>query len=338
MKSQGTRKMKLHWVWLFIMVSLLLRLSVTSLKAEGAWARKADIPTPRKYLSAAVVDGIIYAIGGATGQVDLSAIEAYDPATDTWTKKADMPTPRSGLTAGVVNGKIYAIGGWVNNASVSTVEEYDPKTDTWTRKAGMPTPRDTLRSGVVDGIIYVIGGYSGGRSISTVEAYNPTTDIWTKKADMPTARWGIGDGLDVDGMIYIMSGQTAANNSTKAVEVYDPATDTWARKDDMPSWAGFHVGVIDGIIYTVSPNAAASYNPAIENWTTEPGLPSNRYRFSIAGVNGKAYVIGGSVTWDGPGLAIVEEFTPEGWSSQVLNSISLQGKLPALWGILKVSR
>ena len=80
----------------------------------------------RNRLVAVVVNGKIYAIGGSAGHRDrlVSAVEAYDPATDTWTRKADMPTARTYFSASVVNGKIYAIGGRARVLS-STVEAYD---------------------------------------------------------------------------------------------------------------------------------------------------------------------------------------------------------------------
>jgi N-acetylneuraminic acid mutarotase len=97
----------------------------------NTWTTKADMLTARWGLSASVVNGKIYAIGGVLvkpGQGAISTVEEYDPVTNTWTTKADMPTARWGLSTSVVNGKIYAIGGsavafpW---APVSTVEEYD---------------------------------------------------------------------------------------------------------------------------------------------------------------------------------------------------------------------
>jgi len=58
------------------------------------WTRKADMPTARTLSAIAVVDGIIYIIGGSFDEDYLSevnvevisAVEAYDPGTDTWTK------------------------------------------------------------------------------------------------------------------------------------------------------------------------------------------------------------------------------------------------------------
>ena len=77
-----------------------------------------------------VVDGKLYAIGGARGNAPFGTVEVYDPRADTWTQKADMPTTRGGLATVVVDGKIYAIGGARGNAPFTTVEVYDSATDT----------------------------------------------------------------------------------------------------------------------------------------------------------------------------------------------------------------
>ena len=76
-----------------------------------AWIQKADMPTPRWALAAAVVDGKIYTIGGGTTIQGGRIVEAYDPKTDIWTRKANMPTARRQHSTSVVCGKIYAIGG-----------------------------------------------------------------------------------------------------------------------------------------------------------------------------------------------------------------------------------
>ncbi len=96
-----------------LVLVLALGLASVSLAAEGTWATRTDMPTRRWDLSTCVVDGKIYAIGGASGYASevLRTVEEYDPATDTWTTKSEMPNARQGLSTSVVNGKIYAIGG-----------------------------------------------------------------------------------------------------------------------------------------------------------------------------------------------------------------------------------
>jgi len=84
--------------------------------AQSPWTQKAtDMPTGRWDFSTCVVDGKIYAIGGA-GPIyqALRTMEVYDPVMDMWiTTKTDMPTARQGFSTSVVDGKIYAIGGGV---------------------------------------------------------------------------------------------------------------------------------------------------------------------------------------------------------------------------------
>ncbi|MFC1717937.1 sigma-70 family RNA polymerase sigma factor [Candidatus Poribacteria bacterium] len=93
------------------------------------WTKKTDMPTARWGLSANVVNGRIYAIGGSTDErTGLSVVEVYDPVTDKWTKNPDMPTARWYFSASVANGKIYTIGGaTAAGVYTSTVEEYDPE-------------------------------------------------------------------------------------------------------------------------------------------------------------------------------------------------------------------
>jgi N-acetylneuraminic acid mutarotase len=182
------------------------------------------MPTPRSDLSTSAVNGKIYAFGGWDGVKYGSAVEEYDPATDTWTGKADMPTPRGHLSTSAVNGRIYAIGGWDGNTYVSTVEEYDPAMDTWTGKADMPTPRRGLSTSAVNGKIFAIGGdYWDGddsRSCSIVEEYNPIADTWTRRADMPTAR-SLFSTSAVEGEIYAIGGY-GADTWLSTVEEYIP--------------------------------------------------------------------------------------------------------------------
>ena len=76
-------------------------------------------------MAAAVVDGVIYLIGGVSSPVYWeNKNEAYNPATNSWsTCKADMPTGRQYLAAAAVDGVIYAIGGWSFAKTFATTNE-----------------------------------------------------------------------------------------------------------------------------------------------------------------------------------------------------------------------
>jgi hypothetical protein len=61
-------------------------------------------------LTAAVVDGVLYAFGGNNAGY-FSTVFAYDPVMNSWNFKASMPTRRAELAAGVIDGRVYAVGG-----------------------------------------------------------------------------------------------------------------------------------------------------------------------------------------------------------------------------------
>lgn len=50
--------------------------------------------TARSRVGVAVVNGLLYAIGGYDGQSRLSTVEVYNPETDTWSKVASMNSQR----------------------------------------------------------------------------------------------------------------------------------------------------------------------------------------------------------------------------------------------------
>jgi N-acetylneuraminic acid mutarotase len=294
--------------------------------AQGAWREKADMPTTRLALSASVVDGKIYAIGG---RADGALTTEYDPATDAWTTKTRMPTARFCLATGVVDGKIYAIGGNLGLGTTSATgiatEEYDPVTDIWTQKTDMPTARGFLSASVVDEKIYAIGGVRAAPWINhlrTVEEYDPLTDTWTQKADMPTARAFLSTAV-VDGKIYAIGGALASKTMLSTVEAYDPATDTWTTKTPMPTARFGHAcTVVDGIIYVIgggthTPSSGFSvveaYVPATDTWTTKADMPAPTCWHSTGMVDGKIYAFGGSPSGyelHPPGFRSVYEYDP----------------------------
>ncbi|MFC1605097.1 kelch repeat-containing protein [Planctomycetota bacterium] len=301
---------------------LALGIAPLSLAVEGPWITKADMPTARLYLSTNVVNGKIYAIGGASMvEVGISTVEEYDPATDTWTAKSSMPTPRWGFATGIVNGKIYVIGGAEGHPGtpLTTVEEYDPTTDTWTTKSPMPTRRWGLSASVVNGKIYAIGGGIPS-GIRVVEEYDPATDAWTEKTSIPIGRYGIST-CAVNGKIYAIGGVVSYPTITSRVYEYNPVTDTWTTKADMPTARAYpSTSVVNGKIYAMggeiklndpSVPTVEVYDTVHDTWTSEADMPTARTVFSTSVMNGKIYVIGGSTSgFPYSALAMVEEYDP----------------------------
>ncbi len=176
------------------------------------WTQKKDMPYAIKDCGIAVVDSLIYFIGGRGGPSDSSVI-VYNPISESWTQRADMPTPRGMLSSCVFDGKIYAIGGtsddW-ENVFYNNVEVYDPAADTWIQKPDMPTGRWGLTACTLNGLIYAIGGRAGRNSSSKVEVYDPSTDTWTTKTSLQRSRTTLAVGV-VGNKIYAMGGHISPN-------------------------------------------------------------------------------------------------------------------------------
>ena len=204
--------------------------------ATDTWTQKADMPTPRSYLSTSVMDGKIYAIGGMSNsneQWRLETVEVYDPATDTWAKTESINKARSCAAISVVSGEMYAIGGrgWSGIQSepdpyLASVEVFNLKANQWQEITEMPTPRTSHTASIVDGKVYVIGGYvqedKEYKNLATIEIYDPATDRWTQAPDMLIGRSGHTTEV-IDGQIYIFGGDSdGAEGPLTSVEVYDP--------------------------------------------------------------------------------------------------------------------
>lgn len=147
--------------------------------ALGSWSTLAPMPTPRRELAAAVIDGKLYVVGGRDGALNrLDTLEIYDPAFDTWESSeapagtlASMPAPlRDVLAAGVINGKLYVVGGNDGSTFLDTVRVYDPAANTWSTEAPMPTARQRLAAAGIGGKLYVVGGDGG---LNAIEVFTP---------------------------------------------------------------------------------------------------------------------------------------------------------------------
>ena len=88
------------------------------------WSARAARPTYRTGFASAVVNGLLYVIGGrgqvgdgplsVTADDHKSHVEIYDPATDRWSTGAPLPTAIRGGQACVVSDQIYVFGGRVS--------------------------------------------------------------------------------------------------------------------------------------------------------------------------------------------------------------------------------
>ena len=111
---------------------------------NNQWIELTDQIIGRRYLTAEVVNGVIYIIGGAAQDYSfVDTVQAYNISNSTISTVASLPTKRVQLNSVVYDNKIYVIGGQLENTSARTgaVEVYDPSSNSWTTLSSMPTAR-----------------------------------------------------------------------------------------------------------------------------------------------------------------------------------------------------
>jgi N-acetylneuraminic acid mutarotase len=292
------------------------------------WTPKASMPTGR-VTNAAVVNGVVYMVGGAAGGVCTNIVEAYDTMANTWSKKASMPTPRCYPAVAAVNGLIYAAGGsdTCGATKYNIVEVYDPMKNTWSSAPAMPTCRQDASAVSLGGRLYVIGGWAGpggqcqggtaAGALDVNEVFDPGSNAWTSKKAMAGPRYRFGAAV-VGAKIFVVGGTNDAVSAIVSVDSYDPTADAWSRELTLPvatSWVG--AASVGAALYAVSgqdlmgapTNAvrellpagpgrcnAAACTPTCTPTQSPPALPTPRDGLAAAtGADGRIYAIGGQL-------------------------------------------
>ncbi|MGH0120732.1 UNVERIFIED_CONTAM: hypothetical protein FKN15_029868 [Acipenser sinensis] len=190
------------------------------------WERCQPMTTTRSRVGVAVVNGLLYAIGGYDGQSRLSTVEVFNPETDTWTRVASMNSNRSAMGTVVVDGQIYVCGGYDGNSSLSSVECYSPESDKWTMATPMSASRSAAGVTVFEGRIYVSGGHDGLQIFNSMEYYNQHTSSWHPVAGMMNKRCRHGAAA-LGSKLYVAGGYDGSGFLSMA-EVYSSAADQWS--------------------------------------------------------------------------------------------------------------
>uniref|UniRef100_A0A8C3DK80 Kelch like family member 18 n=1 Tax=Corvus moneduloides TaxID=1196302 RepID=A0A8C3DK80_CORMO len=189
------------------------------------WEKCQPMATARSRVGVAVVNGLLYAIGGYDGQLRLSTVEVYNPDTDSWSKVESMNSKRSAMGTVVLDGQIYVCGGYDGNSSLNSVESYSPETNKWTAVTPMSSNRSAAGVTVFEGRIYVSGGHDGLQIFNSVEYYNPHTSSWHAVSPMLNKR--CRHGAAALGSRMFVCGGYDGSGFLSAAEVYSSMADQW---------------------------------------------------------------------------------------------------------------
>jgi hypothetical protein len=179
--------------------------AATATATTNLWTTKAPMPTARSFPVAGVVNGVLYAVGGYTGdEVLLPTVEAYSAGTNSWTTKAPLPSARAYLNgAGTINGILYVAGGLSSSGYITdTLFAYTPSTNSWATKARMLVAGACGASGVIGGKLYVYTGCND----ESFQRYDPATNSW-KQLPLPVRPTRFPAAGVIAGKFYLAGGK-----------------------------------------------------------------------------------------------------------------------------------
>ena len=288
---------------------------------SNVWSSIASLLKPRRFLSAAVINGVLYAAGGGTLRFDgmnytispSNAVEAFSIASGTaWSPVASLPTARYRTACAPLSGTLFSFGGFGSYDYVATVDSFNPVSNSWGTAGQLPTVRVGAAVCSYGNKLYLIGGQSYAGSFSTVSSnideWDPASG-WTAKATMKNQRMD-HQAVLLNNKIYIiggLGGSVDPNNCVpeQSVEVYDPATnglDT-AASLNTGRWY-FGAAEANGKIYAIgglysfdtdsSLASVEEYDPVQNFWAIKAALPNARFGCAVASWQGKIYVVGGA--------------------------------------------
>ncbi|XP_069354584.1 kelch-like ECH-associated protein 1 isoform X2 [Maniola hyperantus] len=206
------------------------------------WRPCSPMATPRHRVGVAVMDGLLYAVGGSAGSEYHKTVECYDPEKDAWTYVASMGRARLGVGVAVVNRLLYAAGGFDGARRSASVECYHPENNCWTEVAPMHYARSGAGVAALNQYIYVVGGYDGAAQLASVERYDTERDTWEEVAPVRAARSALSLAV-LDNKLYAMGGYDGTA-FLDIVEIYDPSTNCWKSGTPLTSVRSGHASAV----------------------------------------------------------------------------------------------
>ncbi|XP_050399946.1 kelch-like ECH-associated protein 1 [Patella vulgata] len=198
---------------------------------RNMWMPRTPMNVPRNRVGIAVIDGMIYAVGGSQGQQHHCSAERYDADIDRWKNIASMSTKRIGVGCAVVNRLLFAVGGYDGQNRLRSVERYNPERDEWNFVAPMNTMRSGAGVATMDCYIYVVGGYDSTSQLRSVERYCVETNTWEFVSPMNSPRSALSVAV-VNDKLYALGGYDGSD-FLSSVESYNCDQDEWTECTNM---------------------------------------------------------------------------------------------------------
>ena len=282
------------------------------------WALKTALPVAREAMAVAVVDGVIYAVGGAGEQSALDDLSVYDPGKDTWAAGARKPTAALGIGAAVLGGRIYVPGGCdAQNHPSNVLEVYDPARGRWDPSVSLPRAICRYALSTVEGRLYLFGGWDGNETLADVLVFDPARGEWSTLPPLPSPRADAAAAV-INDRIYVVGGRTG-EKVLNEVLAFEPSrvaqsSSPWSTKAPLlHARAQLGLAPLAGNLYALGGGWSIAlaenerYDSQADHWSPIESSPEPVERAGgAAALDTKVYLLGG---WHGRALASVQEYT-----------------------------
>jgi hypothetical protein len=185
-----------------------------------AWRPGPALPGARAHAGAAVLDGVLYVVGGMGEAGPLGTVLAWDAQGGRWQARHPLATARSAPVVVALGGALYAVGGvGVDGRPAHGMEVYDPTADAWTAGPEFPGSSDGAgpgwlgagwAGGPLGGDLAIVGGFG-----DALWRYAPAGDTWSSRH--APILGGLAAVADGDRLLAV-GGEPAATGQIRAFD------------------------------------------------------------------------------------------------------------------------
>lgn len=292
--------------------------------SSAPWRPGPSLELARAGLSAAALDGQVFAAGGAGLVGPRDDFEMYEAGLNRWRARSPLPVGLERFAMTEARGRIWVAGGYSATSEAepsAQVWSYDPALDVWQEEPSLPGPKASFALLNVDDRLYAAGGEDGAPGLFV---YDHDALEWSAlPAPLETDRRGAA-AVAVNGALWLTGG-VRDGVATARVDVYDVAARTWRRGPDLPTpRAGHAAAVLNGAIHVFGGRSADLRRTLRDHWALDEGagawreeaaMPAPRTESAAATLDGAIWLIGGGAGagFFAPFTAVdsVDVFTPE---------------------------
>lgn len=296
--------------------------AVSAAQADGRWGSAARLDAPRAGLAVTVLEGRLYAAGGAGVTAPRVEFESYDAEIDRWFPETPLPRGLERFGMAAVAGRIYVAGGYAVGGSVrgdgwsgdrwsdgqsigeqrvapsARMWSWSVEGGVWQSEVAMPAPKADFDLVALDGKLYAVGGQ---RDVGEIFVFDPDARSWEVMATPEGVTRSAAATIVFDGRIYVIGGFSAGRPLDR-VDVFDPQSGEWTRGVALPQPRGGLAVAGDGERIHVFGGRGAdnttldlhtSWAPGETGWRDEAALLSPRTNAAAAALQGTLYLVGG---------------------------------------------